>query len=264
MIKYRRNKNKGDVEVSNYYKLTNAQKNIFEVEQSLLTYDNTCNILTVSVKFSSNLDYDRLERTLNKLIELNDSFRIRLTKHDDTIEQYIDKYVYKKIELINIETKTKLKEFIDIYKKQPMDIFENLFEFKILKCDGETYVLYKVHHIINDAWGITQVAEQIKEIYSIIDSEDIKNVKKMEYLNSIQKIDDYRTTARYTSDCAFWFEYIKKLSAERIFNKDVSDNTANRKIFVISENERRNIKEFCSNNKITEYTFFIAILFSIE
>lgn len=260
MVKYRRIESEGDAEVNNYYKLTNAQENIYEVEKSLLTYDNTCNILTVSVKFNQDLDYLRLEKTLNKLIELNDSFRIKLTKQYNNIRQYIDEYEYQKMDWLEFETKQKLNKFIDEYKKQPIDIYKNLFEFKILKCDGETFVLYKVHHIINDAWGLTQVAEQIKEIYPIIDTEEIKSLKKVEYLNSIKKAEEYKTSNRYNNDFAFWQEYIKNLSVERIFNKDISDMDAKRKIFVINNEVRNKIKEFCLKNKVTEYTFFVAVM----
>lgn len=246
--------------MNTYYKLTNAQENIYEVEKSLLTCDNTCNILTVSIKFNSNLDYSKLEKTLNKLIELNDSFRIKLSKQNEIMQQYIEEYTYKKIDLIEFINMQELEDYIDNYKKQPMDIYKNLFEFHILKCDGATYVLYKVHHIINDAWGITQVAEQIKEIYPLIDTPEIVDIKKIEYINSIQKSDEYKTTNRYNNDFLFWQEYVKNLSIERIFNKDISDIDAKRRIFVIDDEKRNRIKEFCSSNKITEYTFFIAVI----
>lgn len=247
--------------MKDYYKLTNAQENILEVEQSLLTYDNTCNILTVSIKFYSDLNYDKLERTLNKLIELNDSFRIRLTKNNNNIKQYIEEYTYQEIELINLKDEEKLEEYIDNYKRISIDIFKELFEFKILKCNGITLVLYKVHHIINDAWGSTQVAEQIKEIYPIVDSsEEIKKLKKIQYLSLIKKANDYKSSTKYLSDYNFWKEYVKNLSTERIFNKDIADNDAKRKIFTLNDEIDIRIKEFCSNNRITEYTFFIAVI----
>ncbi len=244
-----------------YYKLTNAQENILKVEQSLLTSDNTCNVLTVSIKFHRDLDYYKLERTLNKLIELNDSFRIRLTKNNNNIKQYIEEYTYQEIELINLKDEEKLEEYIDNYKRISIDIFKELFEFKILKCNGITLVLYKVHHIINDAWGSTQVAEQIKEIYPIVDSnEEIKKLKKMQYSSLIKKANDYKSSTRYINDYNFWLEYVKNLSTERVFNKDIADNDAKRKIFTLNDAIDIRIKEFCSNNRITEYTFFIAVI----
>ncbi len=75
------------MEKQSYYKLTNSQQNIFEVEQPLLTSNNACNVLLVSVKFDMDLEHLKLERTLNKIIELNDSFRLKLIKYNNTIKQ---------------------------------------------------------------------------------------------------------------------------------------------------------------------------------
>lgn len=249
------------MEKLNYYKLTNPQQNILEVEQSLLTSNNTCNILVSSVKFNMDLSSVKLEKTLNKVIELNDAFRIRLLKVNHIIKQYIKKYEYEEIEKMHFKSYYELEEFIDIYKEQKLDIYGKLYDFKIANCNNQTYVIYKVHHIINDAWGITQVAEQIKEIYGVIDNEyEIKKLNKPSYLEVIKKDEEYRNSSKYKADNEFWSEYIKELSTEKIFNKDISDNVATRYIGKLNNDICEKISRFCQKNKITEYTFFLATI----
>ena len=246
----------------NYYRLTNAQRNIFEVEQALLSSNNACNVLLVSIKFDLDLDYFKLERTLNKIIELNDSFRLKLSKHNNNIKQYVDEYNYEKIDLINIETEKEFKQYIDYLKETAtIDVFNKLYEFKIVKYNKQTYIMYKVHHIINDAWGMTQVAEQIKEIYPIIENEDLlKRAEKPTYIDVIEKEEKYNNSDRYKIDQEFWNEYVKKMSVEKIFNKDISVTKANRYSTSLDNKIYEEVKKYCVDNAISDYTFFLAII----
>lgn len=250
------------MEKLNYYKLTNAQQNIFEVEQALLTSNNACNVLLVSIKFDIDLDYLKLERTLNKIIELNDSFRLRLVKYNKTIKQYIDEYKYEKIDLINIDTEKEFNQYIDYLKESAIiDIFSKLYEFKIVKYNNKTYIMYKVHHVINDAWGMTQVAEQIKEIYPIIENDDLLNkLEKPTYIDVIEKEEKYNNSDKYKTDQQFWEEYVKKLSVEKIFNKDIADTKATRYSATLDKKTYEDVKKYCEDNTISEYTFFLAII----
>lgn len=250
------------MEKLNYYKLTNAQQNIFEVEQTLLTANNACNVLLVSVKFDIDLDYFKLEKTLNKIIELNDSFRIKLIKRNSTIKQYVDEYKYQKIDLINIDTKKQFEQYIEHLKETAIiDIYNKLYEFKIVKYNKQTYIMYKVHHIINDAWGMTQVAEQIKQIYPIIEKDNLLNkLEKPTYIDVIEKDEKYNNSDKYKTDQQFWQEYVKKLSVEKIFNKDISDTQATRYSTILDEKIYKDVKKYCEDNSISEYTFFLAII----
>lgn len=245
-----------------YYKLTSSQQNILEVEKSLLTSNNACNVLLVSIKFDMDLEYLKLERTINRIIELNDSFRLKLKKQNNIIQQYIEPYQYQKIELIKIETEKEFNKYIDYLKENvTIDIFNKLYEFKIIKYNNKTYIMYKVHHIINDAWGMTQVAEQIKEIYPIINDYELQNkLEKPSYIDVIEKEKKYNNSDKYKTDMQFWNEYVKNLSVEKIFNKDISDTSAARYNTLLDDILYEDIKKYCKDNSVSEYTFFLAII----
>ena len=126
---------------------------------------------------------------------------------------------------------------------------------------GKTYVLYKTHHIINDAWGVLQIGEQINELYSIIDKpKKLKNFQKYSYINFIQKEDEYKLSNKFEKDKEFWKEYIKNFSTEKRFNRDISKIDANRIKKKLNLNISLKIKEYCFKNKISEYSFFLAIV----
>ena len=136
-----------------------------------------------------------------------------------------------------------------------------MFEFKIVKYNKQTYVMYKVHHIINDAWGMTQVAEQIKQIYPIIENDNLLNkLEKPTYINVIERDEKYNNSDKYKIDQQFWKEYVKKLSVEKIFNKDISDNRATRYSTTLDKTTYDDVKKYCEDNSISEYTFFLAII----
>ena len=247
--------------MNKYLDLTNSQENIYEVEKSLLTSNNACNILLVSIKFSKNLNFYKLEKTLNKIIELNDSFRIRFIEKDGTIMQYITDYVYEQIDLLEFNKEREFTNYINSLKEKSINIYNKLYDFKIVKYNKETYVIYKVHHIINDAWGMTQVAEQIKELYPIIENvEVLEKIKKQSYIEVIKNNEQYNISDKYKVDKEFWNEYVKNLSTEKIYNKDISENKAARVSVIINKDITSKIKNYCKLNKITEYTFFLAVI----
>jgi len=247
--------------MNKYLDLTNSQENIYEVEKSLLTSNNACNILLVSIKFSKNLNFYKLEKTLNKIIELNDSFRIRFIEKDGTIMQYITDYVYEQIDLLEFNKEREFTNYINALKEKSINIYNKLYDFKVVKYNKETYVIYKVHHIINDAWGMTQVAEQIKELYPIIENvEVLEKIKKQSYIEVIKNNEQYNISDKYKVDKEFWNEYVKNLSTEKIYNKDISENKAARVSVIINKDITSKIKNYCKLNKITEYTFFLAVI----
>ena len=124
-----------------------------------------------------------------------------------------------------------------------------------------TYVLYKSHHIISDAWSATQVAEQIKEFYEKIKNGDPdKSFQKPSYIDFIKRETDYLKSDKYIKDEAFWSEYVKNISSTKLFSNVDFEKNANRYSYDIDDKLFDSISNYCKNNGITEYTFFLGIL----
>lgn len=238
-----------------HYNLSNPQMNILEVEKQLLT---KCNHIIVSIGFDGQLDMERLKRTLNKIIELNDSFQIKLVKDKGIVRQIFGDYTYQEIKEVS---KIKdLEKYMNEFNDGHIDIFDKLYEFQVTFYKGKTYVLYKVHHIINDAWGTAQIGEQIKEIYPIIDKKEVNSLVKPSYKDALIEENAYFESKRFDRDKEFWSEYVKTLASEKMFNKEVSEIDATRVKKILDKNTCKKLKKYCEKFQISEYAFFLTVI----
>ena len=240
------------------YNLTNPQKNIYQVEMTLKG-NSPVNHITSFLKLDGNLDPNLLDKTLNKIIELNDSFRIKFVEKDGDILQYIDDYKYTPIEVVNLDIDD-VDGFIKDYKELDISL-KSPFNFTIVLTPSCSFVFYKSHHIIADAWGMTQVAEQIKEIYTLLENgKDLGNYSKPSYLTLINREEKYFDSKKYEIDKQFWADYVKKIDDTKPFNNfALFDTKATRFEQVIDNDLFNKISEFCKKNGISDYSFFLGI-----
>lgn len=240
------------------YGLTNPQKNIWQTEQ-VNEKNSSVNHIYAVMKLEEKLDENILEQTLNDIIKFNDSFRIKIKKEDNDIKQYISDYKWVNIEK-QITTAENVKTVLDNYKTANLSL-DKLFSFKILRTDDNTYVLYKSHHIIADAWGMTQVAEQIKQRYKNIKEKKNIDNKNTSYISFIKREQEYENSQKYESDKKFWQEYVKDIKPEKIFNtSNRFEKKAERFEYKLDNKLWEEISKYCKDNKITEYTFFLAAI----
>lgn len=242
------------------YELTNPQKNIWELEQ--INGDGTdVNHIFAILKLKGVLKEDLLIKTINKIIETNDSFRIKFIKNGNDLNQYIEAYSPCKIEVKHFDTDN-IETAIEEYKSLKLSL-NKTFSFCLVFTPDNTYVLYKTHHIIADAWSMSQVAEQIKDFYEKLLNNDIESsdsFQKPSYIDFISREYSYKESKKYMLDEEFWKEYITNLSTSKIFKLKDFEKDAKRYSFKIEDELFNNISDFCSKNKITEYAFFLGIL----
>ena len=156
------------------YELTSPQKNIWQMQQINEKNPSICHILTI-MQLKGNLNINLLEKTINIIIESNDSFHIKFLKEGNNLQQFFDSDISFSIEKVKLDSDD-ISSIIDKYKKIRITL-DKLFRFCIIATPNFTFVIYKAHHIIADAWGMTQVAEQIKDIYSKLSSERNFNIE---------------------------------------------------------------------------------------
>ena len=91
----------------NLYELTNPQKSIWELEQF---YKNTSiNNIVGTLIIKEKLNNKILEKSINKFIELNDSFNIRLhITEEGTISQFFTNFTFNNIDYIFINSHDEL------------------------------------------------------------------------------------------------------------------------------------------------------------
>ena len=103
----------------NIYKLTNPQKNIYQVEQQ--SCNSPINHIAGYLKFNEVLDTALLSKTLNKLIEVNDSFQLVFENDNGTPIQYFKPYSHIEIPIKKLENED-ISTFIDFFKKYELSL----------------------------------------------------------------------------------------------------------------------------------------------
>ena len=247
----------------NSYELTNPQKNIWELEQ--INGEGTpVNHIFAVLKLKGILTEDILVQTINKIIESNDSFRLKFIKDGNSLSQYVEAYTPCQIEIRHFDTDN-IESAIEEYKNLKLSI-NKTFSFCICFTIDNTYILYKTHHIISDAWSMSQVCEQIKEFYEILlkakssESANINVFSRPSYLEFIDRESLYKESKKYVLDKDFWEKYVSNIPDSKIYKLSGFEKKANRLSFPIESKLFNNISDYCSKNKITEYSFFLAIL----
>lgn len=240
------------------FELTNPQKNIWQMQQVNENDPAVCHILTI-MKLKGNLDVNLLEKTINTIINLNDSFHLKFLKNGNNLQQFFDSNISFNVEKIQLDTDD-ISSVIDKYKKIKITL-DKLFRFCIIATPNFTFIIYKAHHIIADAWGMTQVAEQIKDIYSKLSSgEDLDLPAKTSYLSLINREKSYVNSEKYNMDKKFWDSYVSNLSASKLFhNSNFFDKKAHRYEQLIDSSLFNKISLYCKEHKISEYAFFLGV-----
>ena len=243
------------------FPLTNPQKNFWQLE--LVNKDSkTLNSIFTVMKLPKDTDVNLLDKTLNKIREINDSLRLRFIVDDNcNISQYIEKYKYIPSRIIECNSED-ISEVIENEKNDFLTVEGKINELAIIKTPFNCFVFYKSHHILSDGWGMTQVADQIKEIYVMLENgEDLSNYHKPSYLDFISRTEEYLNSSKYLKDKDFWQDFICNVEPCTFFkNINNNDKSAKRIEHEIPELTAKKIENFCAENKITEYSFFLSII----
>lgn len=249
------------MEKKDVFELTNPQKSIFELEQ-VNGKNSSINHITSTLKLKGQLNENLLIKTINKIIENNDSFRLGFNINGNEINQYIKKFEYQEIDVEYFE-KDDISTIVNEYKKFDISL-EKPYRFKVVFTPNYTYILYKTHHIIADAWSISQVAEQIKEFYEKLEEgiTEKEAFEKPSYIDFINREKLYLQSEKYNIDKEFWNNYVLQINTEKKFDNNSLDKNISRYTQPISKELSELISEYCKKNKISEYVFFLAI-FSI-
>lgn len=241
------------------YELTNPQKNIWELEQINGSGTPINHIMSV-LKLNSKLNEDLLVKTMNKIIEVNDSFHLKFIKDGSNLYQYVDDYRYVPIETKHFDTDD-ISCAIEEYQKLELSL-DKPFSFCLVFTPCSSYVLYKSHHIIADAWSMSQVAEQIKDFYEKLQrNENDDAFKKPSYLPFIDREKAYYESNKFNIDAQFWNDYVANIPSTKLFqNSDHLKKDGKRYIQPLDGGLFNSISAYCQENKITEYSFFLGIL----
>lgn len=253
--------------MKNIYDLTYPQKNIWLVQMFNKNSDinNISGLLKIKNK---KFNYDVYNKALNLLVEKNEALRTKIIIENDEPKQYFEEYMHFEVETVDLSKKTKkqIDAFLKLEYSKPIDIFSKLYEFKILKYDdNNTAILYKIHHIIADAWALLNIATQFSCFCEKLYNNQVIDQKNMpSYVDYINSENIYTKSNNYINDKNFWSEYLKSYTNGAISlslnQKDQINNKSKRYSACLNDNQVIKINNFCKENKISPYVLFLTAL----
>lgn len=245
------------------YELTNPQKSIWFTEQYYkgTTINNICG----SVLIEQNIDLDLLNTAINKFIENNDSFKIRLKLIDGNVYQYFVDDEFYEFEKIDIKLENEIETYANKMVSIPFEMINSkLFDFKLYKLDnGYGGFIVNAHHLISDAATFSFIATEITSIYSMMQKNEPIPKKEYSYIDYIKSEKDYLTSKRFEKDKSYWNELLSQLpetsTIPSLKNNEKDSCDAERKECTFSSEYMKKINDFCKKNNISTYNFLIAV-----
>ena len=249
---------------SNYYELTNPQKNIWNMENY---FDSTnINNICTSVTINEQIDEELLKKSIYNLVKNNDSFRIKISIIDNIPKQHFSQFSKFDIPVIKLDNEDELFDLESKIVNQRFELLNGeLFKFYIIKfSNGHGAIICNVHHIISDSWSLGITIKSILKDYKNLINNKESITEQKSYSNFILSEQKYITSSKFESDKEFWkntFNTIPDLVSLPSSKKPKSYYSCNakRKSFTLSQKIVNSVKEYCKDNKISMYDFFMCI-----
>lgn len=219
---------------------------------------NVCGSFTIQEK----VDFEKLKEAINLYVKKNDSIRAKFCFTLLGFKQYFEEYKPFDIEIIDVESDEDVKAIEDKINHEVFPILNNkLYKVKFFRFkDGHGGVVACMHHIICDAWTTGLAIIEIMGSYS----KNINDYETYQYSDYVASEKNYLSSKRYQNDKAFWKELFKdNVPPQAIIDGDLNENDPARKagnsVFNISKEKMEKITEFCTENKISECSFFTGV-----
>lgn len=243
------------------YELTNPQKSIYLSEQFFKTPMNN---IVGTMFFKKDIDISLLKESVNLMVKNNQAMRTRILKNNDTPMQYFIDYSHFDIPVLDFSKKT-MDDFIVFqkeYSKKIFNIYENnLYEFVIcILSNDEIALVCRFHHLITDAWSLGLIIDAFAINYTRLANHlDIPDSAGF-YTDFMKREQDYLVSDTYLKNKSFWEKELENLEPVSLKNTSPDSYQANRMEFSFSIEETNLINNFCKQNRISAYAFFLAVL----
>ena len=245
--------------------LTNPQNSIWLTENYYkgTSVNNICGYVYIK----DEVNFDVLKKAINELVKTNDSMRFKFKEENSICVQYENDYKEFDIEIFNLPSETELEKKALEMANEPFN-FENSFVFKFILFklpNNSGGFIVNVHHIIGDSWTLGLVAKEVTGIYSALLNNTYEEKQFPSYINYVNNENEYINSEKYMKDKEYWNEIFQTVpEVASVPSMKNSKNIAHsckgsREKFIVPEKEISKIKEFCSNNKISIYNFFMAV-----
>lgn len=245
------------------YSLTNPQNSIWLTEK--FYSGKPINNISGYTYISEEVDFKALTKAINEVVKTNDAMRIKIKEENNSCIQYFSEYSYFDIETIELSSEDKIEKKSLELAKIPFDIQNsNLFKFTLFKLPNNYGGFFlTAHHLIGDSWSLGLVVKQIMAFYASIKNNTYEEKEHPSYTAYIEDEKKYLESDKFNKDKEYWNTVFKTVPEKATIPSLKKNNTnscdGNRVNFSIENNLVNNINEFCKENRISLYNFFMAV-----
>ena len=241
------------------YNLTSSQfRVLFEFDSKGNTNKN---IIWGHLKINQEIDFNRLQDSLNYCFKKNDSMRTKLCKEDDKIFQYFEDYQKMNFEIIDVNNEDDVNNLKNEIINKPLEMFNSLlFHLVIYRYKNDFGgIIIKLNHVMGDGYTLGLILYEVLGYYS----RKIRFIIPISYSSYIKKEEKYSFSRKYKQDKLFW---------EGIFENGVPDiayipskkenfsfSKANKIAFDIDDDIIKKVKKFCKIHEISNSTFYMSV-----
>jgi len=250
--------------VDEIYELTNPQQSIWVTEQffSGSSINNVCG----TVLIDSVVDFIKLKEAIYTFVQENDNFRIRIFFDENReVMQKISDFEEFDIPVLELSNNDDLILLEKQMATSCFNLIEHaLFNFKMFRfANGSGGFVLCTHHLIADACSAGLIGSGIMAIYSSLLKNEVSSDLPTSYVNYIKSEKNYLSSDKFKKDKEFWdgyFNTIPELGVIPSLKSSAKEScNASRKLFIIPKSYVEKINDFCSNNKVSVFNFFMAV-----
>lgn len=233
-------------------RLTKPQKLIYDMERFA---GGSINVICGCMLLPGAKPEAELIAGVNRVFQLNDALRIRISDEDGQSSQQVIPYTKKNIDVLHFASKAELDSYAQKSAETPFDFYGDLCNIQVVILPDQYGLLVKFHHIVGDAWTIALIGTQFN---TIINSEEPSACSYCEYVESEK---EYLESQRYENDRTFFLEQFKKCDeVTYLSQKQATSYSATRKTFVLDAGKTQQIKDYATHSKSSAYTLFMTAL----
>lgn len=246
--------------------LTNAQKSIWVTEQYYKgsSINNICGSAVIQEK----VDFDKLEESIELVCKKHDNFWLEFKLVDGEVKQVLSERKKIQIDTVDIAGQNDLENEINKISRTTFKLENSkLFKFYIFKFkDGKGAFVLNIHHLISDAWTLALICNEIIKTYSALkQNKEIQEKAIYSYIDYIKSEKEYQKSEKFEKDKKYWEERFQDIPEVATIpgsikeKNDTNNPDGERKQYQIEKKDIAKIKEYCKENRISLYNFFMAV-----
>ena len=216
---------------------------------------------------NKDVDIKKLNKAINKFVQNNKSFGLNFKIEDGKIKQYFTELKDIEFECFYLKDKEKARQLAKETAEELFDIEgKRLFIFKLYKLEnGNGGFVVMTHHLIADAGTMSILAKEITDnYYKLISGEEIKPTE-YSYEQYIYDEKEYFESQKFIKGKQYWlenFSTIPEVATIPVTEENLKGDLfgkSQREEFIINVELLRKISQFCNQNKISNFNFFMAV-----